>query len=61
MLPFAEGTLMNHNPVAVDEVTRIPKAARTYLFASVRAYTLGQTQLGDSGHRVDEYNHLTSS
>ena len=40
ILPFAEGSLINHSPVAKDEVTRIPKTTITYLLASVRAYTL---------------------
>jgi hypothetical protein len=39
-LPVAEGTLTSHTPVAKDEVTRIPKTVRTYLLASVKAYTL---------------------
>ena len=31
---------MNHNPVAKDEVARIPETMRTHLFASAKAYTL---------------------
>ena len=60
VLPPAEGTLTSHNPVAEDEVTRIPKRTRTYLLASVRTYTLDQTRLSDSKPYVG-WNHLTSS
>ena len=49
-LPVADGTLTSHTPVAVDEVTRIPKTTRTYLFAPVKAYTLRWSQLNASGH-----------
>ena len=59
--PFAEGTLINHNPVAEDEATRIPETTRTYMLASVRAYTLDQIGLSDNRRRVDGYNHPTSS
>ena len=48
ILPFAEGTLINHNPVAKDEVTRIPKTTIMYLLASVRAYTLERTRLSNN-------------
>ena len=51
MLPPAEGMLTSHRPVAADEVTRVPKTKRTYLFASVSAYTLERVRLSDSGHR----------
>ena len=44
-LPFAEGILTNHNPVAKEDATRIPETTITYLFAFVTAYTLGQTWL----------------
>ena len=40
VLPVAEGTLTSHKPVVTEEATRIPKMAKTYLLASVRAYTL---------------------
>ena len=59
-VPVLEGMLMSHNPVAVDEVTRIPKTKRTRLLASVGAYTLDRTRLSDSGHHVDRRNYLTS-
>ena len=48
VLPFAEGTLTNHNPVAKDEVARTPEAIRTYLLASVTAYTLDRIRLNKS-------------
>lgn len=51
MLPFAEGALLNHNPVTKDDVTRIPKVIITYLLASVRAYILDQTRFRESGRR----------
>ena len=51
MLPFAEGALLNHNPVTKDDVTRIPKVMITYLLASVRAYILDQTRFRESGRR----------
>jgi len=60
VLPPAEGTLTSHNPVAEDEVTRIPKRTSTYLLASVRTYTLDQTRLSDNTPR-GERNRLTSS
>lgn len=60
-LPSAGGALTNHNPVAKDEVTRIPETTRTYLFALVRAYTLDWTWLSDIARRVSGANHLTSS
>lgn len=47
-LPFAEGAITIHTPVAKDEVTRIPKTTRMYLLAFVRAYILGRTRLSDS-------------
>ena len=47
-LPFAEGAITIHTPVAKDEVTRIPKTTITYLLASVRAYTLGRTRLSNN-------------
>ena len=40
VLPPARGELTSHNPVAEDEVTRIPKRTRTYSLASVRTHTL---------------------
>ena len=43
VLPFAEGTLTNHNPVAKDEMIMVPETTRMYLFFSVRAYTLDRT------------------
>lgn len=51
MLPFAEGALLNHNPVTKDDVTRNPKVIITYLLASVRAYILDQTRFRESGRR----------
>ena len=52
---------MNHNPVAEDEAKRIPETTKTYLLASVRAYTLDQTGISDGRRRMDGYNHPTSS
>lgn len=61
MLPFAEGALTNHSPVAKDEVNMIPETTRTGLLASVTAYTLGQIRLSDNGYCVGGYGGLTSS
>ena len=61
MLPPAEDILTNHSPVVNDEVTRTPETTRTYLLVPVRACTLDRNQLSDHGHRVDGYDHLTSS